>query len=199
MLQQWVAVCCSELQCVAVASFNSLYHRTPPPCTDTLTSTLPNMILYLHCNTLQQTATHCNIPRHAATRRNTLSHPRSTCGLSMNQLGAVNESCLIRTAVYVSICLSVSPALSCEWMHHCNTLQHTATHCNTQLSHVNASWPKGMRGVWYNLVVSHTDTELLSLCLSVSLFLCLSVSLSLCFSVSLHLYTHIKCGGGQRE
>ena len=39
----------------------------------------------------------------------------------------------------------------------------------------------------------------LSLCPSVSLFLCLSVSLSLCFSVSLHLYTHIKCGGGQRE
>jgi len=53
------------------------------------------------CNTLQHTATHCNTPQHTATHCNTLQHTATHC------------NALQHTAT------------------HCNTLQHTATHCNT--------------------------------------------------------------------
>jgi len=52
-------------------------------------------------DTLQHTATYCNILQHTATHCNTLKHTATYCNI------------LQHTAI------------------HCNTLQHTATHCNT--------------------------------------------------------------------
>jgi len=139
---QWFAVSCSVLQSPPFVPSTI----APPPHALTH-SPVPCRTWYFTC-----TATHCNILQHAATRCNSLTHPHWTCVLSMKQLGAVNESCLIRTAVYVSLSLSVSPSLSYE----CVMTQGNA---------------KGL--VWIGRVLyRHRTSVYLSLCLSVSLRLC---------------------------
>ena len=113
-----------------------------------------------HCNTLQHTATHCNVHltqglftplqivkvslQHTATHCNTLQHTAThynTLHLHCNALQRIATHCntLQHTA---SRCT------------HCNALQHTATHCNTlhkktwhtcstvplRLSHASCKW-----------------------------------------------------------
>jgi len=110
-VMQYVAVCCSVLQCVQ-----------PNTHTTTHCSTLQRKVSVMAVNVwslglifavkLQPTATHFNTLQHPATPCNTLQHTASHC----------NE--LQSTAAH-DICQEIEEAT------HCNTLQHTATHCNT--------------------------------------------------------------------
>ena len=97
--------------------YNTLQHTVIHR--NTLQHTYPSSKSFIHtamrCNTLQtlqHTATHCNIPalppnhsRHTATHCNTLQH----------------------TATHMPF-LQITAT-------HCNALQHTATHCNTMQQH----------------------------------------------------------------
>ena len=78
---------------------------------------------FMHCNTLQHTATHCNTLQHTAahwrtlqhtaTHRNTLQHTTTPC----NTLHHTVTQCILFFIVASAYA-------------HCNALQHTATHCN---------------------------------------------------------------------
>jgi len=87
--------------------------------------------LATHCNTLQHTATYCNILlklQHTATYCNALQHTATHC-IAL-QRTTTHCNALQRTAT------------------HCNTLQHTATHCNTL-----------QRTATYNAILQHTATQ----------------------------------------
>jgi len=112
-----------------------------------------------HCNTLQHTATHCNtwyFSVHSCWRYcsfriwgrhcNTLQHAATHCNTHCNTL---------QHAMFVGVFLLVvllfshtSEALQHTATHfkmntaHCNTLQETATHCNTRCLHVSFSCQK---------------------------------------------------------
>ena len=111
-----------------------------------------------HCNTLQRTATHCNALQHTATHCNTWQHittckyatTQVCCGIhdgvctphvQMKQNTAQIRTTRRSTEMTISCKFqgikkfldSVSPHMishmfSCA---HCNTLQHTATHCSS--------------------------------------------------------------------
>jgi len=76
-----------------------------------------------HCNTLQHTATHCNILQHATTHWSTVQHTSALLH---------REQCerLSGFPNWHGSTLNTSQSLQQCATHH-NTLQHTATHCNT--------------------------------------------------------------------
>ena len=93
----------------------------------------PAMLLKLHtCNTLQHTATYCNILKYTATHcSNTLPHTATQC----NTLQHTTTRCdtLKHTATHCNTlkyaatqCSNILPHTATHW----NTPQHSATHCN---------------------------------------------------------------------
>jgi len=94
-------------ECVAVCCSHS-----PTHC-NTLTSDLAK----IHCNTLQHTATHCNTP--ATHQKQTLPKRALHCVLQ-----CVAVCCTHFFTHYNTFTSDLAEM-------RCNTLQHTATHCNT--------------------------------------------------------------------
>jgi len=132
------------LQCV-VAFGNTLQHTATLSATHwndadlsvrptglSLCNTLQHMAK--HCNPLQHTETHCNTRQRKATHCNTLQHSatqRNETDLSIRPIGmSVCNTLLQHTATQgntLHMNLSARVSLACL----CNTLPHTATHCNT--------------------------------------------------------------------
>jgi len=98
---QRVAVCCNVLQCISMC--RSVL-QCAAMCRSVLQSPPPVSILIYH----SPGGRHCNTP---VSRCDTLQHTNSTRHLCPGPLRETLQ--LLRTA----------------W--HCNTLQHTAKHCNT--------------------------------------------------------------------
>ena len=100
-------------------------------------------IEYLHCNTLQHTATHCNTLQHTVTYCNTLQHTAThTVAHSTAQTATqilkrqLTAQLSIYTATHCNTLQhTATSAIHCNTLQHtakhCNILQHTATHCNT--------------------------------------------------------------------
>ena len=120
---QRVAVCCSELLCVAEClTANMRMYGTATYCVAACCSMLQRAIVCCrvfdskyahvwHCNILQRIAKLNNLRQHTATDCNTLQHIATHCNTLQHT--ATHCNTLQHTAT------------------HCNTLQHTATHCNT--------------------------------------------------------------------
>ena len=145
-VSQYVAVSCSELQCVAeccrvlqsVASTGNskqsyilpkrnLYSTTATHCIKE-----PNWLTHsplavaglhtvTHCNTLQQltATTHGNTLQHTATHCKALQHTVRLCNILQHTLTHCRRE------------LESSQLHPLNTVAHCNTLQHTATHCIT--------------------------------------------------------------------
>jgi len=86
--------------------------------------------------TLQHTATHGNTRQHTATHGNTRQHTATHC----NTLQRIVSFCRMRRLMWHMLATSrLADIGKRKWLFntlqhtatHCNTLQHTATHCNT--------------------------------------------------------------------
>jgi len=133
-----------------------------------------------HCNILQHTATHCNTLQHTATRCNTLYSQKLTIlQLHCNTLQhtAAHRSTphntashcitLQQTVLSEADYFAVTIATHCKIHQHtvmiqvlrlilqlyCNTLQHTATHCNTP-THCDTS-----AQAYFAATLQHTATH----------------------------------------
>jgi len=131
---QCVAVCCSVLQCVAVCCsvlrcfevccrfVASLLYTTPVVSHHTA----------MHCNALQRTAT-CTATHHLSC----FTLLRRSCRFTLQHVQRTATHCSILqhtatcTATQHLSCFTL-PRCYCRFiLHKCNTLQRTATHCNT--------------------------------------------------------------------
>jgi hypothetical protein len=83
-------------------------------------------------NTLQHTATHCNILQHTATHCNTLQHPATHC----NTLQHIATHCNTLHHVEEPSNLCLDP-LKNDWDVMTGTSVGGATHCNTSATHCN--------------------------------------------------------------
>ena len=95
-------------------------------------------------NSLQQITTHCNIPKHTATRSNTLQRSKIHCSTLFTTKKAffrvtARGATLQHTAILNQHTATHCHALQCTAMHSnalqctailCNTLQYNATHCD---------------------------------------------------------------------
>jgi len=114
-----------------------------------------------HCNTLQDTATHCkthcNTLQHTATHCNTL-HAESTDKQLPATCHVMSTHCntMQHTATHCHMQQHTAT--------HCNTLQHTATHCNT-LTHYTPS-----RAMRYRVLHCVTLCCRAAVCVSVCVF-----------------------------
>jgi len=138
-LQQTAAHCntCNTLQITAT---HTAYTSPLPTATDcggcfqgrrALDACVEGTGPWLHCNTLQHTATHCNTLQHTATHCSTLQHMLHAGHWLLSRVPSLLCACLHEGACYTL----QHTASDCITLHHitthCNTLQHTATHCNT--------------------------------------------------------------------
>jgi len=88
-----------------------------------------------HCNTLH-TATHCNTLQHTATHWNTLKHTATAIDPYLTRLIHIwHDPSMYAQSWIIHKCdithplrVQVEGNIDCK---HCDTLQHTATHCNT--------------------------------------------------------------------
>jgi len=106
------------------------------------------VVLPTHCDTLQGTATNCNMQTHTCKRQHTdavaclgifllfWTHRNNKCSGVLDDFGFLNTHtqatfsfCNARTQTAAHRCSGVLSDFFCST--HCNTLQHTATHCNT--------------------------------------------------------------------
>jgi len=96
-----------------------------------------------HCNTLQHTATHCNTLQH--TRCKTCTYYRLLQGFFAKK--AYNFIFPTNRSHPISACTCSLP--HCAWGNeiwggydtvHCNTLQHSATLCNTHVAYDTVRW-----------------------------------------------------------
>ena len=103
-----------------------------------------------HCNTLQHTASHCNILQHSAIHCNNLQQPlQHTATTHTLQQHTHTTTCTRRQAQGDSVQAARSThTLSCLRCHSLpltasqrNTLQHTATHCNTHCNTLQHTAP----------------------------------------------------------
>jgi len=147
MVLQYVAVCCSVLQCVAYewccdlrCEYSRRFLCTHPTC-NTLQHTAThcdNSHTVTHRNTLQHTTTHCDTPQHTATHCNAPQRTSLHSSYVHHWSVGVNESrahCNTpqHTATHRNT-LQHTATLCNRTATHRNALQHTATHCNTQIS-----------------------------------------------------------------
>jgi len=132
-----IAVCVAERVAVCVAAFVAVLMGGTVccgECAQYLQRLLPAPVV---CNTLQHTATHCNthvacnincntdIQQHAMPHMLTASYYTATHTLPATRRHP-HCNTLQHTATHCN------PHIACKRTHpHCNTLQHTATHCNT--------------------------------------------------------------------
>ena len=116
---------------------------------------------------LQHTATHCNIPKHTVTYRNTLQHFATHCNIP--QPTAPHRNKLQHTATHRCTLLHsaqiefkessrVLAALHCDPLQHtathCHKLQQTVTHCNTLQKSNQKSTRMCSLLICYNLIWS---------------------------------------------
>jgi len=155
---QCVAVCCSVLQRVAVSQQRCL--------TASAVEISAGSLVFLHCNTLQHTATHCNTLQHTATHCNkTVSVFWSTsfCVVPVDSRMQRSSICRSATLQHIvtlqhctlqhcksttqrSICRGTTLQRLCRTATSCRTAtlahsaQHVAArHCNNTLSHCNSA------------------------------------------------------------
>jgi len=137
-----VAVCSSELQCVAVCcSVPNVLQCVALRCCVLLCHfrTLASSV-NTHCNTLQHTATHCNTMQHTATQwiasRIIFAFGKRYFICDKNE----SSHCFVKQCIYSPPGIPPPPPPPPPFLKfrdvfedvetHCNTLQHTVTHCN---------------------------------------------------------------------
>jgi len=106
----WNHSCFSKI-CLANQGSSLTFSHTATHC-----NTLPHTAT--HCNTLHRTATHCNTLQYTANRLSSLTVSRVS-GELVEELAHDDWG-----MQFHKVPLSTAA--------HCNTLQHTATHCNTK-------------------------------------------------------------------
>ena len=131
---QCVAVCCSVLLCVAMCC--NVLHTWTSECV-TRVKFDRDAQWKKHCNTRQFTATHGNSLQHTAIHCNTLQTLHSR---SHDSFVTLHQSHSTRHDSFETLnqwqCLVLWHSMKwriCDTQGqiHCNTLQHTATYCNT--------------------------------------------------------------------
>jgi len=143
--------------CVAVASCSSVSRSCVAlPSNDRATHRNTLQHAATHCNTPQHTVTHCDTLQHTATHCNTLQHTRSpllsfglrgVCGMAGRRTYSHAPIYTPKDIRGLLLCCSVLQCAvvlfgvsglagrskySNDRATRCNTLQHTATHCNTR-------------------------------------------------------------------
>jgi len=147
---QHTAVHCNTCNTLQITAKHTAYTSPLPTATDcggyfqgrrALDACVEGTGPWLHCNTLQHTATHCNTLQHTATHCNTLQHAATLTPCRSPVISRVPS--LLCACLHEGACYTLQHTAS-----HCITLQHTAhtaTHCNT-LQHTASHFHGYFRG-----------------------------------------------------